>query len=81
VTVAMCPPPRRRSVRGVARGVWFVLVLLGTAVDALLTALIGVPPLTWLARRIDQTLTDEYRRGYHNAVDAEVVEDADDPVE
>lgn len=81
MTVAMCPPPRRGSLRDIARGVWFVLVLLATAVDSLLTALIGVPPLAWFARRIGHALADEYRRGYHNAVDAEVVEDPNDPAE
>jgi hypothetical protein len=72
-------PPFRRRLRDVARGVWFVVVLLATALDALLTALIGVPPLTWFARRIGRALADEYRRGYHDAVDADVVEDPNNP--
>jgi len=36
---------------------------------------IGIPPVTWALRRIRRVIGDEYRRGYHGAVDAEVVED------
>lgn len=73
-------PPRpswRDAVLAVARGLWAVFVLLATAVDALVTAWLGVPPLAWLGRRIGRVIADEYRRGYHNARDAEEVLDDD----
>jgi hypothetical protein len=34
-----------------------------------------VPPLAWLARRAARVLGDEYRRGYYDATDAEVIAD------
>jgi hypothetical protein len=77
VTVAVCPPPRR-GLRDVLRGVWFALLLLAGAADALLTAAIGMPRLGWLAGRIGRALADEYHRGLHDAIDGEVIEDADD---
>jgi hypothetical protein len=61
--------------RAIGRGVLAVLVFLLTAADALLTAVIGVPPLAWTARRICTALGDEFRRGYWDAIDAEEITD------
>ncbi|WP_242884090.1 hypothetical protein [Actinomadura litoris] len=57
------------------RGVWAVLVLLATALDALVTAFVGTAPLTPRMRRVGQVLGDEFRAGQAGAVDAEVIED------
>jgi hypothetical protein len=59
----------------ILRGLAAVAALLATAVDALITAVIGIPPVTWALRRIRRAIGEEYRRGYHGAVDAEVIED------
>ena len=69
---SQCPPPRQ-GWRGVARGLLAVAVLLLTAADALVTALAGVPPMAWAARRIRRVIADEYRRAYYDAVDAEIL--------
>jgi hypothetical protein len=58
----------------VLRGLQAVLVLVLTAADALVTAVIGIPPLTLALRRIRLAIGDEYRRGYYDAVEAEVID-------
>ncbi|WP_433188755.1 hypothetical protein [Actinoallomurus sp. CA-150999] len=55
--------PRRFDVRGIARGIWSVVVLLVSAVDHYLAALFGIPPLAWCARQIGGVIRDAYRQG------------------
>lgn len=64
--------------RSILRGLAAVAALAATAADALVTAVIGIPPVTWALRRICRAIGEEYRRGYHGAVDADVVEDTAD---
>ncbi|MEU9019978.1 hypothetical protein [Actinomadura sp. NPDC048394] len=59
----------------VARGVLAVLSLLATALDALVTALLGTAPLAPRLCRAGRVLADEYRAGRAGAVDAEVIDD------
>jgi hypothetical protein len=61
--------------RSILRGLAAVAALVATAADALVTALIGIPPVTWALRRVSRVIGEEYRRGYHGAIDAEVIED------
>jgi hypothetical protein len=68
--------------RAVLRGLWAVAVLFVTAADALITAVLGVPPAAWTLRRVRLAASDEYHRGYWHATDAEVVEPhPDDPAD
>lgn len=62
----------------VLRGLLAVLALVATAMDALVTALLGTAPLTPRLRRAGRVLADEYRAGHAGAVDAEVVDDHDE---
>ena len=62
----------------VLRGCWAVLVLFLTAVDELVTALLGIRPLTPLLRKAGHVVADEYRAGQHGWIDAEVI-DPDNP--
>lgn len=64
--------------REVLRGCWAVALLLLTALDALITAVLGIRPLAPLAARLGRALADEYRAGTHDWINAEVIED-DDP--
>lgn len=75
VTQSPAPLAGWERARAIGRGVLAVLAFLVTAADALLTAVIGVPPLAWTARRIRTALGDEFRRGYWDAIDAEEVND------
>lgn len=61
--------------RAVARGLLAMLALLLTAIDALITARLGLPRLTWAGRIVGRELAAEYRRGYHDARDAEVIDE------
>lgn len=63
-------PPRGRSV---LRGLLGVVVLFLTALDALVTAVLGWAPLTPKLREIRQVIADEYRAASHGAVDADVI--------
>lgn len=49
--------------RGIARGVWTVIVLLVSAVDHYLAAVFGIPPLAWCARQVAGVIAEAYRRG------------------
>jgi len=62
----------------VLRGLRAVLVLVLTAADALVTAVIGIPPITLALRRIRRAIGDEYSRGYYDAVEAEVIDPGPD---
>jgi hypothetical protein len=68
------------AARAVLRGLAAVLVLVLTAVDALVTAVIGIPPITLAWRQVRRAVGDVYRTGYYDAVEAEVIESGpDDP--
>jgi hypothetical protein len=56
-------PARAYTVRGVLRGLWAVVVLLAGAADHYVTALFGIPPLAWCARRIAGVIAETYRHG------------------
>jgi hypothetical protein len=67
------------GIRAVARGVRAVVVLFLTAADALVTAVMGVPPIACTWRRVRLAVSEEYRRGYWDAIeDAEVIEPGPD---
>lgn len=61
--------------RAIVRGLLAALALILTAFDALVTARLGLPRLTWAGRIVGRELADEYRRGYHDARDAEVIDE------
>lgn len=63
----------------ILRGVLAVLLLIVTALDALLTALLGTAPLAPKARRLGRAVADEYRAAAAGAVDAEVIDDEEKP--
>lgn len=62
----------------VARGLAAVAVCALGAADALITARLGIPRLAWLSRKVWRGIADEYRRGRHNAIDAEIIEENDE---
>lgn len=62
------------TVRAV-RAAWAVLVLLLSAADALVTAWLGVRPAGLWLSAWRRELGDEARRGWHHAIDADVVEE------
>lgn len=64
--------------RAVARGLTAVAAFLLGAFDALLTARIGIPRLAWVAKVLGREIAGEYRRGYHDACDVEVIEENDE---
>lgn len=66
---------RRSRLRSTARGVAAAVLLVLGAVDALVTARFGLPRLAWIGRRVSREIADEYRCGYHDARDAEVIEE------
>lgn len=57
-----------------------VLVLLVTAADAWLTALLGLPPLIPVLRHLAQVIADECRPCTPGVIDAEVVDDPEEEV-
>jgi hypothetical protein len=66
-----------RSPRAIARGLTAVAALFLTAADALITAVLGLPRLAWVARRVAAACGEEYRRARWDAVD--VIEVIDEP--
>jgi hypothetical protein len=75
------PPPRppwRDRAGPVLRGLWAVLVLMLTAVDELVTALIGLAPLTPRLRELAQVIANEYRTGAAGVVSTDVFDDVVD---
>jgi hypothetical protein len=54
--------PSRPRRGGVVRGLLAVAALLITAADALITALIGIPPIGWMWRQVAAVITSTYRR-------------------
>ena len=47
----------------VGAGIRAVLVLAVTAIDSLLSALIGIPPVRWCAHQVAAVVRDAYRSG------------------
>ncbi len=66
------PSGEQRPAGSFWRGLWAVVVLLLTALDALITALLGWAPFTPKLRQIGHVIADEYRAGAHGWTDAEV---------
>lgn len=66
---------RRGRLRSIGRGLAAAVALVLTGIDALITARLGIPRLAWLGRRIGREIAGEYRRGYHDARDAEVIDE------
>jgi hypothetical protein len=60
---------------------WAVLLLILTGIEALLTALIGIRPLSPVLARLGHVVADEYRAGRHGYVDADVADDPESEVE
>lgn len=58
---------RLRAARGVLRGAWAVVALVLLVADRLATAVVGVPPISWMARRAAAVLAAAYRRARHGA--------------
>jgi hypothetical protein len=67
--------PVRRSPWAVARGLAAVAVFIASGVADLLSAVLGTPRASWLARQWAAACAEEYRRRASGAVDAAVVED------
>jgi hypothetical protein len=65
----------------VLRGVRAVVVLLLTALDALVTAVLGIRPLAPVIARLGHALVDEYRAGANDWIDVEVIDIEDDDAE
>jgi hypothetical protein len=66
-------PALGERLRAVLRGLCAAAGLLAGAVAALVSARLGITP--GIARRAGRAIADEYRRGYEQATDAEVVDD------
>jgi len=62
----------------VLRGLLAVAVMLLTALDEVVTALLGMPALTPRLRYWSRVIADEYRIGAAGAVDADVIDDTND---
>lgn len=56
-------PKRHMDARAIWRGLVAVAVLLLTAADALITAVVGIPPIACTVRR----LAGAYREAYHGS--------------
>ena len=80
----------RRTCHTVARGLLAVAVLVAGALDALVTAAIGVPPVAWTTRRLARLVRDAYRIGRYGppstctdlavvVPDGEVIDDEETP--
>jgi hypothetical protein len=52
-----------RTWRTVGRGLTAVARLLLTALDALITAAVGIPPIAWCARQAGAVIQETYRIG------------------
>lgn len=55
----------RRTWRTVGRGLAAVAAFLLSAVDALVTAALGVPPIAWTARQLAAMVREAYRLGQY----------------
>ena len=68
------PQPDRPTVAEALRGMWAVLLLILTGIEALFTALIGIRPISPVLVQLGHVMADEYRAGRHGYVDV-----SDDP--
>jgi hypothetical protein len=59
----------------IVRGCCAVVLLFLTALDALVTALLGIAPLTPRLREMRHVISDEYQAGAHGWINAEVFDD------
>lgn len=73
------PARTPRNLRAILRGLAAVAGLFLSAADELVSALIGIPRMGWLAGRVAEEASDRYRRAAWAAVDAELVDDTPDP--
>ena len=55
------------------RGCWAVLILVLTAIDALVTATLGIHPRPPVLSHLGHVIADEYRAGANEWIDADVV--------
>lgn len=67
--------PVRRSPWAALRGALAVALFIASGVADLLSAVLGTPRASWLARQWAAACAEEYRRRASGAVDAIVVED------
>lgn len=86
-TVCITATPRarpragaRERLRAGLRVTWCLLGLLATAVDAWLTALLGLAPFIPRLRRLAAVVADECRTCAAGAIDADVIEDTEEGV-
>jgi hypothetical protein len=70
MTVTITTAPRRRRRWGRLRGTAAVIVLLLSALEALLSAVTGFPPLTYIVRRFAAAFAVAYRTAAHRPVPA-----------
>ncbi|GAA2279233.1 hypothetical protein GCM10010149_23690 [Nonomuraea roseoviolacea subsp. roseoviolacea] len=79
-TLSITATPRtrhgwRERLQAGARGALAMLMLLSTAADAWLSALLGLPLLAPAVRRLAAVIADECRACAAGAIDADVIED------
>lgn len=70
MTVTITTAPRRRRRWGRLRGTAAVIVLLLSALEALVSAVTGWPPLTCIVRRFAAPVAAAYRTGARRTVPA-----------
>ncbi|MDN3356109.1 hypothetical protein [Actinomadura sp. DC4] len=73
MTSPMSEPPRRGRIRATARAIWAVFCLFVGAIDALVTAVLGVTPLAGPWARVRRVVADQWWLAYYDARDAELV--------
>lgn len=66
---------RRQRLAGVLRGLLGVALLLAGALDALITACLGIRPVGPQLAELRQAITDRYRLARAGARDADVIDD------
>lgn len=72
------PPPPRSRIRDTLRAMWGVFCLVIGAIDALVTALLGVTPFAIPWADIRAELADRWRLAYNDARDADVVDEQEE---
>ncbi|WP_395110587.1 hypothetical protein [Actinomadura sp. SCN-SB] len=71
------PGPFGARLVAVLRGIWRVIQLALSALGVLVTAVTGIPPT--MPTHIAHLIADEYRAGRAGAIDADVIEDEEEP--
>src|SRR5262249_46634966 len=69
------------TLAGIFRGVWAVICLITSAADALVSAVLGTPRMAPIGHRLGREIADEYRRGFHDAIDVTDPDDEDDVID